>query len=181
MKKVKNMIFFISLFFPSFVFSYSIEKIISREHPFFNIRNTSFTIGKDGNIYFFNSISEKWDGFIYRVNRDGSEKLGINVGYGGSVNVTANSEGFIAEASAHFRHCITIYDKNFKKLYEIPDFLVNDTVGWDSPGHVEAGESGDFYALDQNRDRILRINPKGKIERIYHIPKIEFKDVIHHL
>ncbi|MCM8785432.1 MAG: WD40 repeat domain-containing protein [Candidatus Omnitrophica bacterium] len=173
MKKIKRIIFIIPLFFPSFIFSYSIEKVISREHPFFNIKYASFTVGKDGKIYFFNPISERWDGFIYRVNRDGSDKSGINVGYGGSVNVTANSEGIIAEASAHFRHSVTIYDKNFKKLYEISDFLVNDTVGWDSPGHIETGESGDFYALDQNRDRILRISPKGKIEKIYKIPKIE--------
>lgn len=172
MNKMKK-IFLIFGLLSLILYSYEIEKIISREHHFFNIENTSFTVGKDGNVYFFNPISGRWDGYILKVDLDGKIKTGYAVGYGGTCNATANSECIIAEASAHFRHTITIYDKNFKKLYEISDFLVNDNVGWDSPGHVESGESGDFYGLDQNRDRILRISPKGKIIKIYQIPKFE--------
>ena len=51
------------------------------------------------------------------------------------------------------------------------DFLANDTVGWNAPGHVEAGESGDFYALDQHRDRIVRISSAGRVVREYALPR----------
>jgi len=31
------------------------------------------------------------------------------------------------------------------------------------PAHVEAGPGGDFYALDQHRDRIVRLSSAGKV------------------
>ena len=62
--------------------------------------------------------------------------------------------------------------RNFRELLNISDFLVNDTVGFNAPSFVVAGESGDFYAADQNRDRILRISAAGKIVAAYAIPSI---------
>src|SRR5262249_20185153 len=51
------------------------------------------------------------------------------------------------------------------------DFQAGDGIGWDAPACVEAGESGDFYALDQYRDRIVRISPNGQLTHAYPIPR----------
>ena len=68
---------------------------------------------------------------------------------------------------------MAIYDKEFQKTLAVTDFLVNDQVGWDAPASVEAGAGGDFYGLDQHRDRILQLNADGKIVRAYALPHVD--------
>ena len=104
--------------------------------------------------------------FVLRVGRDGASKTPGVTGYAIG-NVTANANGIIASANAHFQHSIKLWDHNFNGLLENNDFLNSDTVGWQGPAHVEAGQSGDFYGLDQNRGRIVRISPTGKELQTY--------------
>ena len=63
--------------------------------------------------------------------------------------------------------------RSSKRRQAVTDFLVSDQVGWDAPGSVEAGASGDFYGLDQHRDRIVQLNADGKIVRAYALPHID--------
>ena len=73
----------------------------------------------------------------------------------------ADASGLIASSNGHFSHQVAIYDKEFQKVNAVTDFLVSDQVGWDAPASVEVGASGDFYALDHHRDRILQIDAEA--------------------
>jgi len=86
-------------------------------------------------------------------------------------NATANAQGMIAAASGHFAHKVTLYDRDFREVAHVDDFLVSDQVGWTPPAHVEAGNGGDFYAVDQHRNRIVRISPAGKVVTSYAVPR----------
>jgi len=147
-----------------------LQQIISREDPKFNCARASLTIGRDGMVYLTSAGHDS--GYILRVSRDGRDKLG-----GESVpaihNATADAGGLIAASHGHFSHQAAIYDKEFHKTQAVTDFLVNDEVGWDAPGSVEAGTSGDFYGLDQHRNRILQLNADSKIIKAYPLPHID--------
>ena len=147
-----------------------LEQIISREDPRFNCTAASLTIGRDGMVYLTSAGQD--NGYILRVSRDGADKLG-----GASVpaihNATADKNGLIASSNGHFSHQVALYDREFAKITAVTDFLVNDQVGWDAPGSVEAGAGGDFYALDHHRDRIVQINADGKTVKAYPFPHIE--------
>ncbi len=155
---------------PQAVAPVKLQQIISREDPQFNCQQASLTIGRDGMVYLTSPAHDS--GYILRVSRDGRDKLG-----GASVaaihNATADAAGLIAAAHGHFSHQVAIYDKEFHKTLAVTDFLVSDQVGWDAPGSVEAGASGDFYGLDQHRDRILQLNADGKIVKAYALPHID--------
>ncbi len=111
-------------------------------------------------------------GYILRIGRDGRDKVG-----GASVpaihNATADRSGLIAGAHGHFSHQVALYDREFRKVQAVTDFLVSDQAGWDAAGGVEVGASGDFYGLDQHRDRILRIRADGKVVQAYSLPHWE--------
>ena len=147
-----------------------LEQIISREDPSFNCAISDLTIGRDVMVYLTSAGHDT--GYILRVSRDGLDKLG-----GASApainNATADANGLIASSNGHFSHQVTFYDKDFQKINTVTDFLVNDQVGWDAPAAVEAGASGDFYGLDQHRDRILRINSAGKLVKSYALSHID--------
>ena len=147
-----------------------LEQVISREDVNFNCRQTSMTAGRDGKLYFSCIARDKDVGFVLRVSPDGKEKYGRMI-VGAVHNVTANADGVVASANGHFKHKVTVYNSGLEQTGELADFLVSDTVGWDAPGHAEAGASGDFYGLDQHRNRIIRISPTAKIVRIYPIPR----------
>lgn len=144
----------------------SVEQVISRENPDFSV-DASLTVGRDGRIYLASGGNHS---FVLRLDRDGSRKSGGPVTYA-CANATANGQGIIATASGHFAHKVTLYDNEFKEFAHVDDFLVNDQVGWDAPAHVEAGASGDFYAVDQHRNRIVRINPEGKVVTSYAVAR----------
>ncbi|MFM7290141.1 MAG: WD40 repeat domain-containing protein [Planctomycetia bacterium] len=145
----------------------SLERIVSREDPKFNCAAAVMTVGRDGDVYL--SSEGKGGGYILRVSRDGTRKLGGDAIYS-MANATANAEGVIASANSHFNHSVNLYDASFKHFAACGEFLVNDTVQWDAPARVEAGASGDFYGLDQHRLRILRISPAGTIVRVHAFP-----------
>ncbi len=111
-------------------------------------------------------------GYILRVSRDGRDKLG-----GASVpaihNATADASGRIAASHGHFSHQVAIYDKEFQKVQAVTDFLVSDQVGRDAAASVEAGAGGDFYALDQHRDRILQLDADGKVVKSHALPHLD--------
>ncbi len=144
----------------------SLEQVISREEPTFDVARARLTVGRDGMAYLCSGGNNS---YLLRLSRDGKDKLGSAIVYAAH-NATANAQGVIASANAHFGHKIRLYDKDFKGFAEVPDFLVSDQAGWDAPAHVEAGPSGDFYGIDQHRDRILRIDPAGHVLRAYAIP-----------
>ena len=143
-----------------------LEQVISRESPLFRCQSARMTVGRDGFVYLTSEAQGK--GFCLRLSRDGQQKLGGEVVYA-LHNATANSEGVIATANAHFNHSLNLYDGNFRKQVSADDFLVNDQVGWDAPSHVEAGKSGDFYGIDQHRNRIVRVGADGKVKGVYPI------------
>ncbi len=155
---------------PQAVAPLKLQQIISREDPLFDCQRASLTIGRDGMVYLTSPAHD--GGYILRVSRDGRDKLG-----GALIeaihNATADAGGLIATAHGHFARQVAIYDKKFHKTLAVTDFLVSDQVGWDAPGDVEAGAGGDFYGLDQHRDRILQLNAGGKIVRAYALPHVD--------
>ena len=143
-----------------------IEQIVSREDPTFNVADSRLTIGRDGLVYLSSGGN---DSFTLRLGRDGKEKVGGATIYAAH-NATANAAGVIATSNAHFSHSVQLYKSDFSKLAAVADFLNSDQAGWDSPGDVEAGTGGDFYGLDQHRDRILRLTADGKVVKSYQVP-----------
>jgi hypothetical protein len=122
------------------------------------------TVGKDGLVYLTSENHGK--GYCLRFSRDGRQKRGGEVVYA-IHNGTANSDGIIATANAHFNHSLNLYEPSFQKRVAADDFLVNDQVGWDAPCHVEAGSSGEFFGLDQHRNRVVRVGTDGKVKAVY--------------
>ncbi|MCY3024134.1 MAG: hypothetical protein NTW87_34590, partial [Planctomycetota bacterium] len=145
-----------------------LEQVISREDVNFNCRSAVMSAGRDGKLYF--SCVAHDLGFALRVSLDGKEKYGKKIVYAIS-NVTANADGVVASANGHFAHKVTLYNAALDQTGEVTDFLVSDSAGWDAPAHVEAGASGDFYGVDQHRNRIVRLAPSAKVARIYPIPR----------
>jgi outer membrane protein assembly factor BamB len=143
-----------------------LEQIISREDVRFNCGNAGFTIGRDGMVYLCSGGNNS---FVLRMTRDGRDKFGQAIVYAAK-NATANADGVVASANAHFAAQVAIYDRALQKVTELKEFLVNDAVGWEAPAGVEVGASGDFYGLDQHRDRIVRLSPAGKLLAVYTLP-----------
>jgi outer membrane protein assembly factor BamB len=143
-----------------------LEQIISRENPAFQPLSARLTVGRDSFVYLCSGGNTS---FVLRLRPDGSDKVGGNVVYAAG-NATANRDGVLATANAHFAHKITLYGRGFDEQAAVADFLVSDAVGWDAPPHVEAGASGDFYGADPHRDRILRVSPDGKLIKAIGIP-----------
>jgi len=146
-----------------------LEQIISREHPQFDPAAAMMTAGGDGSVY-LGSIGPENTAYVLRASPDGKSLFGGSVTY--ALNgIAVNRDGVLATANGHFAHKIALYDKQFKQFAEASDFRVGDDVGYDAPSHVEAGESGDFYALDKHRDRIVRLSAQGKVITAYPVPR----------
>lgn len=142
-----------------------LEQIISRENPAFQCERARLCAGRDGRVYLASCATPS---FVLRLDRDGRGKVGATVGYA-LTGVAANADGVLATSNAHFSHRVALYDRSFKEVVTVDDFLVNDQVGWDAPGHVEAG-ARDFFGLDQHRNRIVRLSAGGKVLQSYAIP-----------
>ncbi len=142
-------------------------QIISRENPTFKALDARLTVGRDGFVYLCSGGNNS---YVLRLRTDGSDRVGGKV-FHAAGNATANRDGVIAVANAHFGHKITLYGRSFDEFAEVADFLVGDKVGWNAPPHVEAGASGDFYGIDPYRDRVLRLSPLGKSITAYAIPR----------
>jgi hypothetical protein len=144
-----------------------LETIVSREAPTFDCLQAVMTVGRDGNVYLSSVVRD--GGFILRISRDGGRRFGGDAVYA-MANATANAAGIIASANAHFNHSVNLYDDRMKRLAACGDFL-NEGSGWDAPGRVDAGASGDFYGIDQRRARILRIDATGRVVKVHTIPQ----------
>ena len=142
-----------------------LEQIVSRENPAFQCERARLCAGRDGRVYLASCATPS---FVLRLDRDGRGKVGATVGYA-LTGVAANADGVLATSNAHFSHRVALYDRSFKEVVTVDDFLVNDQVGWDAPGHVEAG-ARDFFGLDQHRNRIVRLSAGGKVLQSYAIP-----------
>jgi outer membrane protein assembly factor BamB len=137
-----------------------IEQIVSREDPAFNCARAVMAVGRDGQVYLASGGKHS---YVLRVSPDGRDKFGAVLTDEAIGGATANAQGVMASAHAHFAARVSVHDASFAKTDEARGFLVSDAVGWDAPAHVDVGASGDFYGLDQHRDRILRISPTGKV------------------
>jgi outer membrane protein assembly factor BamB len=146
----------------------ALEQVISCEDPAFGCETARLTVGRDGLVYLCSGGDHS---FVLRLSPAGRTKLGSQV-VSAAHNATANADGVLATANAHFAHQVTLYSRSFTQTGTATDFLVSDQVGWDAPAHVEAGSSGDFFALDQHRDRIVRLSPAGKPLRAYPILRV---------
>jgi len=140
--------------------SVKLEQIISREDPTFNCTVAVMNVGRDGNVYLGNAGSAS---YIMRLSPDGQVKSASAAGVEAMCNAIANADGVVAGSHAHFAAAVWLYDANFRRIDKVGGFLVNDQVGWDACAHVDVGASGDFYGMDQHRDRVVRITPQGKI------------------
>lgn len=139
--------------------SMRLEQIVSREHPNFVPVRARLTVGRDGKVYL--AANGSAGGYVLRVNLDGRERFGGDAVYAIG-NATADSTGIVASANAHFAHQVTFYDARLRQTQAATDFLNNDVVQWSGPPHVEVGASGDFYGLDHNRNRVVRLSAMGK-------------------
>ncbi len=137
-----------------------LEQIISREDPAFNCAAAELAVGRDGMVYL---ASGGQGSFVLRLSPEGENKFGATLADEAIGFATANAQGVMASAHAHFSAKVSLHDQGFAKTSEAPGFLVSDAAGWDAPAHADVGASGDFYGLDQHRDRILRLNPQGKV------------------
>jgi len=131
-----------------------LTQILSREHPNFPKTGGVMTVGDDGNVYIAGTT------YVLRVSRDG-KKIGGTVERA-LTGLAANKDGVLATSNAHFSKSVNLYDSHFIALGSLGGFTGNDEFGWDGPGTIEAGASGDFYALDQHVNRIVRLNAAGK-------------------
>lgn len=134
----------------------TVEKLISREVPDMRVTGDSLTLGRDGRVYMARGS------YIMRFDADGSNKTG---GKAGRANDAAavNKDGVIAVASAHMSMSVRMLTPQFEEFASIREFLGNDQLGWNSPCDMQTGPSGEFYAPDQHRERIVRISANGKV------------------
>ncbi len=142
-----------------------LQQVVSLEHPSFDIAASRLALGRDGRVYLASGR------YVLRVNPDGSDKEGSEVTYGVRM-VAANASGVIATANGHFNHAVKLWTRGFQELGSVADFLDSDATGWYSPSDVEAGPSGDFYGLDPNRNRIVRVAPAQRIVTTYTLDRL---------
>jgi hypothetical protein len=148
---------------PAAALAVELRQIISREHPVFVGTGQGLAVN-GGNAYFYSSAQGK--GYVLRVSLDGKSRFGGETVYA-ITGIAANARGVVATSNAHFAKSVNLYGPQFESLGKAEGFTGNDEVGWDGPGNVESGASGDFYALDQHQNRIVRIDSEGKIVRSY--------------
>ncbi|MFD5698266.1 PQQ-binding-like beta-propeller repeat protein [Streptomyces lasiicapitis] len=135
----------------------TLQQIIPRHDPSFEPWAARLGVGRDGNVYVASSAFPA--SVVLRLPLDGSTQRVSKVG-NALLAVTANRAGVIATAEHHFLHRVSFWDAEFRPLGSFDEFTVNDTDGYFAPPAVEAGPSGDFYAMDQHALRVLRLNPE---------------------
>ncbi|MBI5832062.1 MAG: PQQ-binding-like beta-propeller repeat protein [Armatimonadetes bacterium] len=137
----------------------TLARTISRESPDLPVRNVKLSLGRDGLVYL------SADSYVLRMKPDGGDRLGAKLTYS-TTNAVANRAGVVATANAHFNHAVKLWGSAFEPLGAVVDFLVSDAAGWSGPCDVQAGET-DFYGLDSNRDRVVRVAPPGRMVTTY--------------
>ncbi|MEI6521802.1 MAG: hypothetical protein WCO98_17485, partial [bacterium] len=110
--------------------------------------------------------------YILHCNRDGTQPV-LDIGGHALQNATANAQGIIAAAHAHFSKDVTLFDADFNTLSRYT--RIGD-YNFTSPAEIAVGLSGDFYVLDQGRDQVIRFHPDGIRCAVYQIPHEEYQD-----
>ena len=140
-----------------------LTQVVSREHPSFDVPGSRMTVGGDGRVYLGNGGSP--NGYVLRMNADGTERFGGKT-TPAFANVAVNKDGIVATANPHFTHAVNLWDVDLLQIGGVNDFLNNDAMEWFGPCDVQAG-ANDFYGMDENRDRIVRVSVPGKIVTTY--------------
>ncbi len=144
----------------------TLEQIISRENPALNLPVAQMAVGRDGQVYISNLdvTGMANPGYLLRLGRDGNNRFGGSPG-AASTFATANAQGVIASSNAHFVQSVILHNADLTTRATVREF--SGEPRYSAPAHVEAGEGGDFYGLDQFKDRIVRISPDGKVVKVY--------------
>ena len=125
------------------------------------------TVGRDGNVYLSSVVHD--GGYILRVSRDGTQKLGGDAVYA-MANATANAAGVVASANAHFNHSLNLYHRDLKQFAACNEFLVNDRSGG-TPRARRGG--GQWRFLRPRPTPLLHLarHPAGKVVQVYAVPQ----------
>jgi hypothetical protein len=158
------------LFFIAMTFSSGARRAQAAEAapPRFDNTRALLSLGQDGQIYLTSTAGDS----ILHCNRDGSKVIAGKTGPA-LVGATANQSGLMAGAHAHFSRNVTLYDSDYNPVGR---FSRLGDYNFTAPAGVESGPSGDFYALDQGRDQVIRFHADGVRAAIYQIPHQEFED-----
>ena len=117
----------------------TVQQVVSREHPNFNVSAARPTAGRDGLVY-LNSGK-----YLLRLRADGSGRSDSNDMHYASGGIAANRDGLIGQAQGHFAHTAAIFDAAF---HRVAGFTELNNENFDAPQGIQAGPSGDFYACD---------------------------------
>jgi len=139
----------------------NLERIVPREDPKFDCASAVIAVGQDGLVYLQSG------GHVLAVTPDGGRRREGDVVLDGCHNATANAAGVLATANAHFQHAVYFYDGEFQKTAACAEYKPKN---YDGPTRVEAGQSGDFYGLDRDETRVLRMSPAGGIVKVLGYP-----------
>ena len=120
------------------------------------------SLGQDNKVYV------SCGNMIVQCQRDGSQMVGLPAINSSVAGVAASSQGLIGVAYAHFTKNVTLFDRDF---HVVNRFTIIADAGFRSPAGVATGPSGDFYALDQGLDRVIRFHSDGIRCGIYGIPR----------
>ncbi|MEV0383149.1 hypothetical protein [Nonomuraea sp. NPDC050643] len=134
-----------------------LDQVISRHHPDFDVAAARLGLGADGHVYLA-SGAQFPVGQALRIAPDGGARRAGAVGYA-VLAITANADGAIATAEAHFSKRVALWDRDFNPVGRLADFTDSDQDGWLAPSDVQPGASDDFYAIDQYRLRVVRVGP----------------------
>jgi len=149
------------IFLSSICFAVTAERVVSREHPSFNIFDARMTVGEDGIVY-FNSGT-----FLKKLTLEGVPLSETNTVHYASSGIAVNKNGYIMQGQGHFAHTAAIFDSSYRLTNIITDF---DNRNFNAPQAVAVGTSGDFYACDGYLYRVIRITQEGRVTNVYSIP-----------
>lgn len=152
----------------------TVEQIISREQREMEINGKHLSVGRDGHVFVMNNA------YVLRFNREGTGKQGFRPSPF-MWNVVSNSDGIIGVASGFMDSAVRLWSPQLAEITVMKgEFLDNEATGWMSPSDVQTGPSGDFYAPDTHRGRVLRFTATGKKVAEYSI-KATGESFIHYM
>jgi len=139
------------------------QRIISLEDPRFVAETAWLVAGHDGRVYL---TLEANAGLCLSIQPDGSDKHGLPFGHA-QMLAAVRADGAYAVRCGHFTHTVKIFDRAGTELGEFKDF---DNRNFNAPQAIEVGASGDFYAADHYANRIIRLDERGRVLKVYPIP-----------
>src|SRR5688500_10951628 len=146
---------FVGLIFSALTCSHVMQPAKAADPPAPLFRNTGalLSLGQDNRIYLAGSNGDS----VLRCKRDGTNPVIGKTAYA-LTGATANKDGLMAAGHAHFARYVGLYDSDFNTVGR---FSRLGDGNFSAPSGIEAGPSGDFYALDQGRDQVIRFHPDG--------------------